>query len=75
MNRDLVLHFFAGVVLGLVGWGLVSPQAGVLLSLVVGAGKEIVWDLFLRRGTPDVADFGLTLAGGVTVYIFAGALQ
>lgn len=35
-------------------WAALGCTAGVLL---IGGLKELVWDLALHKGTPDVADF------------------
>ncbi len=70
IRKDLVLHFIVGVVLGAVGWWLESPLAGILLAAVVGAAKEVVWDLALKRGTPDYWDFFWTAVGGVVVCVW-----
>jgi hypothetical protein len=78
--KDLVKHFIAGAAISaivfLVFWlitGRISDVAIVVagvVSLLLGAAKEIIWDLWLKKGTPEVADITLTWAGGLMA-IFA----
>lgn len=78
--KDLLKHFAAGaafsVVVFLVFWlitGNISDAAVIVAgigSLLLGAAKEIIWDLWLKKGTPEVADITLTWAGGLMA-IFA----
>lgn len=35
-----------------------------LTIVIVGAGKEVLWDKWLGRGDPDFYDFFATLMGG-----------
>lgn len=64
MRPDLKLHLYAGAFLGLVG-GLVSPWAGIALAALIGGGKELVWDRWMKRGTPAADDFLYTLGAGI----------
>lgn len=78
--KDLVKHFMAGAVFAmivmLVSWmiaGRVTDAAVIVAgvgSLLMGAGKEIIWDLWLKKGTPEVADITFTWTGGL-IAIFA----
>ncbi len=74
MNHYLK-HFIAGAIISLItlvffvlfvhvpvyGW-----DAGVaaILTVAAGAGKEVIWDKWLKRGTPDYYDFFYTICGG-----------
>lgn len=62
MRPDLKLHIVAGV--GLTAWAsLVLPIGfAVGAACAVGAAKELVWDLLLRKGTPAWDDFLYTAA-------------
>lgn len=46
---------------------------GGLLSLGIGAGKELVWDKAMHRGTPSFKDFGAD-ALGTAVGTMAGIM-
>jgi hypothetical protein len=78
--KDKRLHAIAGILIALMGMALVTfipheymynwDRAAVFgLVLIVGAGKEIVWDKLLRKGTADFYDFFATwVAGWVTCF-------
>lgn len=72
----LALALSAGLllypVLNLIPWRwvqlllLLGPAGlGLLTASVAGAVKEIVWDWWMGRGTPEWLDFWATVAGGV----------
>lgn len=50
-------------------WALGLCSAGTLL---VGALKEVVWDLAMRRGTPDAVDFAFDCLGTGAGAVVAG---
>lgn len=62
MTHDKVLHFIGGFFLGFPG-SAISPLAGIILAIAVGAGKEI-YDYY-GHGTPEWLDFVATVAGGL----------
>lgn len=78
--RNKKLHRLAGILIALVGMALVTfiphaymynwDRAAVFgLVLFVGAGKEIVWDKWMKRGVAEFWDFWATLwAGWVTCF-------
>jgi len=60
----LAIAFVATVILGflinppydfLIGWGIAG---------LIGAGKELIYDKLLGKGTPSTLDFWVTLLGG-----------
>lgn len=62
---DKQLHFFSG-------WAICAsllPFTGLAWALfatvLVGAAKELVWDLALKKGTPDKNDALATAVGGL----------
>lgn len=63
--NDKVLHFIAGLIIALLfGW-LVYPAFGFFMSVLAGGLKEMVWDILLNRGTPEMRDFVATAKGGL----------
>ncbi len=80
--RDKVLHTLAGAVIALTvlaifalfqtqwhGW---EKFIALSVSILISAAKEVVWDKWLKRGTPDFYDFvaGLYGAfGGVFLWV------
>lgn len=90
---DKQLHFICGAGIG-TGAYLFCPWLekfftdksripGFIWSLgmsgLAGAGKEIVYDKYMGRGTPEFGDFAFTLGGGlvsgVTLNIFENVLN
>ena len=64
MKRDKLLHLIAGFAIALL-FGMINPFLGLALAIIAGAAKEIVWDLYLGKGTYEVMDFVWTLIGGL----------
>ena len=65
LPHDKANHAIYGAAAAAVGC-LHSVEAGAILCLVLGVGKEI-WDRASRKGTPDIMDSVATLAGGAIV--------
>lgn len=65
MPKDKRKHLLAGLALSLLVGLLCNPFWGLVTSVVVGAGKEVVWDWLLGRGTSEWLDFWATAGGGV----------
>ena len=64
--NDKSLHFIAGLFIALLfGW-LVYPAFGFFMAVLIGGLKEMVWDILLDRGTPEMRDFVATAQGGLT---------
>ncbi len=69
---SIVAGLFLCLVAGLIPWtwlqvviaGVGAAGFGFLVAAVVGAAKEIIWDGFLKRGTPEWLDFLATCLGG-----------
>lgn len=61
--QDKIAHVLGGLaIVGLFNpFGLAVALAAVVL---IGVGKEVVWDWWLGRGTPEVADALATVLGG-----------
>ena len=64
LARDKRLHLGAGVLICLFVGVVSTPVWGFVLAATAGAAKEIVWDQWLKRGTPEWLDFLATVIGG-----------
>jgi hypothetical protein len=63
--NDKQQHFVAGLLIALLfGW-LVYPAFGFFMAVLIGGLKEMVWDILLDRGTPEMRDFVATAQGGI----------
>ena len=68
---DKQLHFLGSGLLVTVFYILGIPLIfSVGLSLIIGLLKEVVWDYFLKKGTPDVMDAVFNMAGILLVGLF-----
>jgi hypothetical protein len=63
--NDKGLHFIAGLTIALLFGGLVYPLFGFFMSVLIGGLKEMVWDILLDKGTPEMRDFVSTSQGGL----------
>ena len=64
MKKDKLYHVIAGFLIGLI-FGLINPLAGIILAIVAGAAKEVIWDMKMKKGTFDMIDFLATVFGGI----------
>lgn len=78
--NDKLKHFIAGSVIALLtllffaifvhrpdyGWNI---GAAAILTVVAAVGKELVWDKWLGKGTPELDDVLFTIYGGWSMWI------
>jgi len=73
--NDKVKHIIAGMVIGLITalliriWNSDLMILGAGLAMLGGAAKELIWDKWFKKGTPEFADAWFTLWGGLFVTI------
>lgn len=65
LQMDKQLHFLYGLMIYSWAKPFFGWKVALILALVIGIAKELIWDKYLRRGTPEVLDI---------VYTFLGAL-
>lgn len=65
MAKDKWLHFLAGMSIAPAVGVLWGALAGLAAAFIIGAAKELIWDLLLKKGTPEWWDFIATVAGGL----------
>ncbi len=64
MKKDKVLHWMFGFFGSLaIGLPLQNAWSGLASGILAGLTKELVWDLWLKKGTPEFMDFLATLIG------------
>lgn len=61
-NLDKVVHFLGGY---LIASFFIVPLEGFVVATFIGGLKELLWDLKLKKGTPDKFDFLATSLGGL----------
>jgi len=57
--KDKLLHFFYGAILSFIFLFLIGVN-GLWLTVIIAAAKELVYDLYLGKGNPEVLDFVYT---------------
>ena len=67
MRKDLILHALAGFLIALLACFISGNfWIGLSASVITGAGKELIYDKWLKKGTPDKDDAFATAWGGLT---------
>jgi len=73
--NDKVKHIIAGAVIGLISglliriWDRELIILGAGVALLAGTAKELIWDKWFKKGTPEFADAWFTFWGGLTITI------
>ena len=79
-RQDVIKHVLAGFLIAtivsfLVGSILPNPKIAVWFGLgaavLIGAAKELIYDLWMKKGTPEWIDFIGTTIGGIAGTILA----
>ena len=70
MKKDKLYHLIAGFAISLI-FGLFNPIAGLIIAVGAGFTKDVVWDLYLKKGTFEVLDIFFTGVGGVIGMVVA----
>lgn len=69
IGTDKLLHFFAGVIVGLLGLHFFGSVIGILApAIFIGTLKE-TYDFFTKKGTPELLDVIATVVGGAMVLL------
>ena len=64
MTKDKLYHLIAGFAIALI-FGLFNPILGLVIAVGAGFTKDVVWDLYLKRGTFEVLDIFATVIGAI----------
>lgn len=70
MTKDKLYHLVAGFAIALI-FGLFNPIAGLIIAVGAGLTKDVVWDLYLKRGTFEVLDIFATVIGAIMGTVMA----
>ncbi len=54
---DKLAHFFSGSVLFTISMLFFTDLQSTVITVLVAAGKELIWDGLLEQGTVDFKDF------------------
>ena len=61
IEKDKLLHFFIGSCILFLSLLFFSTLISISIVVFIAAIKEIVYDDFLKKGTPEVEDFIYTI--------------
>lgn len=64
MTKDKLYHLIAGFAIALI-FGLFNPILGLVVAVLAGIVKDVVWDLFLKKGKFEVLDIFATVIGAI----------
>lgn len=64
MKQDKLLHALSGYCIASI-FTIISPLFGLVVSIAIGALKELMWDKYLKKGKPEWLDLIATIAGAV----------
>jgi hypothetical protein len=62
IQKDKLLHFFVGSIILFLSLLIFNTLFSVTIVVLIAAIKEIVYDDFFGKGTPEVEDFIYTIA-------------
>ena len=64
MTKDKLYHLIAGFAISLI-FGLFNPILGLVIAVLAGIAKDVVYDLLLKKGTFEVLDIFFTVIGAI----------
>ena len=74
MERYLAIDKKMHIVLGLLIYSssthVIGPILAIILTIIVAGGKEIIWDKWLGKGTPDIHDFYATVFIPIILFLY-----
>ena len=66
---DKANHFIYGYLIFCFSQIFFSLIISTLIVSIVAAAKEVIWDKYLQKGTPDWKDFLFTIAGPIPIIL------
>lgn len=71
IQKDKILHFLAGFWIYVIASVVFTPFIGLLATSIIGAGKELIYDLAMKKGTPEVLDFVWTVIPALVLFLIS----
>lgn len=68
-RQDYLAHLVVGMFIFIIFDKFMEGHLTILLALGVGVAKELVWDKWMGRGTPEVQDVVFTALGAILAYV------
>ena len=68
LRPDLLKHFFIGFFIYLLASLVAVDSFALFVVILIGTGKEIIWDYALKKGTPEIIDAVYTILPAILMY-------
>lgn len=65
---DKFKHFCLGFFIYFL-FSFISTLIGLTVVFIIAAGKEIIYDKIMKKGTPEFLDFIFTITPGLILYL------
>ena len=69
-TRDKFMHFGVGMFITLLIGIPFNPLIGLIVSVIISICKELLWDKWWEKGTPELADLLFGAVGAFIGYIW-----
>lgn len=66
--RDKMLHFAAGTLIYLLAALFIPLEWALFAVFIIGAGKEAIYDMYLKKGNPEPVDYFMTVLPALLMF-------
>lgn len=70
LEIDKKMHIVLGILIYSSSTHVIGSLLALILTFIIAGGKEMVWDKWMGRGTPDVHDFYATVFIPILLFIY-----
>ena len=70
LEDDKLKHVVLGLLIYSSATHVIGPYMALALTVLIAAGKELVWDMLLSKGTPELDDFFATVILPVFLFLY-----
>lgn len=65
---DKIKHIAAGLLIYSFLTFVLNPYISIIVTIIIGGAKEIIWDKYLNKGFPDWWDFIMTIVFPIILF-------
>ena len=74
MKEDKKKHVIAGIIIAITGWLITKYKKlsiwwALLPIVLIGGGKELIWDKWMAKGVCEWLDFVYTMGAGILIVV------
>ena len=70
LRHDLLKHFFIGFFIFVIANQFTSNAMALIATTIVATAKELIYDLYFKKGTPEFIDVVYTILPAVVLIAF-----